>query len=110
MSKKLFIHSNKSEQVFNDEKYVNEEFIKDGPKGLVFKYFKQNKDSKKNESFKIKGIEESDKKFTLTITKNAEEPKKFEKVPLSDLSKHKELKFLNEYIKNKMNSFRKTLK
>ena len=110
MSKKLFIHSNKSEKVFNDEKHVNEEFIKDSAKGLVFKYYKQNKDSKKNESFKIKGIETSDKKFSLTITKNSEEPKKFENVPLSDLSKHKELKFLHDYIKNKMNSFRKSLK
>ena len=110
MSKKLFIHNSKSEKVFNDEKIVYEEFIKDGPKGLVFKFYKQNKDSKKNNSFKIKGIETSNKKFTLTITKNSEEPKKFENVPLSDLSKHKELKFLNDYIKNKMNSFRKTLK
>ena len=110
MSKKLFIHSDKSEKVFNNEKHVNEEFIKDGPKGLVFKYYKQNKDSKKNDSFKIKGVETTNKKFSLTITKNSEEPKKFEDVPLSDLSKYKELKFLHDYIKNKMSSFRKTLK
>ena len=109
MSKKLFIHSNKSEKVFNDEKFVNEEFIKDSPKGLVFKYYKQNKDSKKNDSFKINGIETENKKFSLTIIKNSEEPNKFENVPLSDLSKHKELKFLLDYIKNKMASFRKTL-
>jgi len=110
MSKKLFIHNSKSEKVFNDEKIVYEEFIKDGPKGLVFKFYKQNKDSKKNNSFKIKGIENSDNKFSLTITKDGNEPKKFENVTLTDLSKHKELKFLIDYIKNKMKEFRKTIK
>ena len=56
MSKKLFIHSNKSEKVFNDEKHVIEEFIKDSPKGLVFKYYKQNKDSKKMNHSKLKEL------------------------------------------------------
>ena len=49
-----------------------------------------------------------DKKFTLTITKKFEESKKFKEDPLGHLSKHKKLKFLSEYIKNKINAFGKT--
>lgn len=109
MSKQLYIHNVKNENVNNDEKFVHEEFIKDGPKGLVFKFYTKTR-GKKDSSYKIKGIESGNEKFTLTTIKNKDEAKKFENVTLKDLAKHKELKFLIDYMKKDMVKFRKTLK
>jgi hypothetical protein len=109
MSKQLYIHNVKDEHVNNDEKFVHEEFIRDSPKGLVFKFYTKTR-GKKDSSYKIKGIESGKDTFTLTTIKNNEEPKKFENVTLKDLAKHKELKFLIDYIKKDMDKFRKSLK
>jgi hypothetical protein len=109
MSKQLYIHNVKDEHVNNDEKFVHEEFLRDGAKGLVFKFYTKSR-GKKETSYKIKGVESGKNKFTLTIIKNKDEPKKFENVTVTDLSKHKELKFLIDYLKKDMDKFRKTLK
>ena len=47
----IFIHSKKTEHVNNQEKFVHEEFIRDGAKGLTFKYYTKTR-GKKNSSYK----------------------------------------------------------
>ena len=105
----IFIHSRKTENVNNEEKYVYEEFIRDGSKGLTFKYYTKTR-GKKNTSYKIKGIESGKNKFKLTIIKDDNDKKEFDNVDLKDLAKHSELKFLEDYIKKHMEKFRKTIK
>ena len=105
----IFIHNQKKEHVNNQEKFVHEEFIRDGSKGLTFKYYTKTR-GKKNSSYKIKGVETSKNKFKLTIIKDDGDKKEFDNVDLKDLAKHKELKFLVDYIKKDMEKFRKTIK
>ena len=49
----IFIHNQKTEHVNNQEKFVHEEFIRDGSKGLTFKYYTKTR-GKKTHLIKLK--------------------------------------------------------
>ncbi len=52
MSKKIFIHEYKLEHRVNEEKQLDEEYLRDGDKGISFKALKLTK-GKKESFFKL---------------------------------------------------------
>ena len=107
MSKK-FIYHRSHEDTMNDSKVVKEEYLRDGEKGLTFRFM--HFDKKKNHYKKIVGkLSEDGKKVNIGIKEEGKEIVKSE-IKVADLKKHKELKFVVDYMAKHMDKFRKTLK
>ena len=111
MSKKIFIHEYKLENRINEEKQLDEEYLRDGIKGISFKSLKLSK-GKKEHFLKLSGKELEDGTFGVTIKKDGDEKKETlnKKDFIAFLKKHKELSFVVKYIEKDMEKFRKTLK
>ena len=110
MSKKIFIYEYKLENRNNDEKQLDEEYLRDGIKGISFKYFKLSK-GKKESFFKLSGKELEDGTFGITIRQEekTDEQTLNKKDFIAFLKKHKELGFVTKYIEKDMEKFRKSL-
>ena len=110
--KKMFIHEYKKNNKMNEEHTLEEEFLRDGPKGISFHVTKLSK-GKKSNYFKVGGKELEDGTYGITI-KKGEEVEKKTIANLKDLiafsKQHSELAFLNKYLTKDMEKFRKTLK
>ena len=110
MSKKIFIYEYKLENRNNDEKQLDEEYLRDGIKGISFKYFKLSK-GKKESFFKLSGKELEDGSFGITVRQEekTDEQTLNKKDFIAFLKKHKELGFVTKYIEKDMEKFRKSL-
>jgi hypothetical protein len=108
----MFIHEYKKNNKMNEEHTLEEEFLRDGPKGISFHVTKLSK-GKKSNYFKVGGKELEDGTYGITI-KKGEEVEKKTIANLKDLiafsKQHSELAFLNKYLTKDMEKFRKTLK
>ena len=108
MSSGKFIYSRSSEDTLNDKKTKKEEFLRDGAKGLTFRFF--HLDNKKNKYLKISGkLSDDGKTVNMTIKEEGKEPVTKD-VKVADLKKMKMLAFVSNYISKEMSKFRKTLK
>lgn len=107
--KKRFIYRRHSEDTFNDSKIEHEEFLRDDPKGLGFRFMKL--DKKKNIYIKINGkLSDDGKKVSLKIREGYDKPLlKSLKVKIADLKEYKELQFVTNYILKDMVKFRKNI-
>jgi len=111
MSKKIYIHQYKKEYRMNEEKTLEEEYLRDGIKGISFKSLKLTK-GKKESFFKLSGKELEDGTFGITVKKDGETKQETlnQKDFIAFLKKHKDLSFVSDYISKTMDKFRKTLK
>ena len=105
MSKFIF-HRN-SEDTLNNQKIQTESFLRDGAKGLTFKFMTLNK--KKKIYKKINGRLKDDGKTVNIKVKEEGKGEKEEDIKVGDLKKHKELKFVIDYIAKDMLKFRKSI-
>tara|TARA_B110000037_G_scaffold141763_1_gene160377 strand:- start:632 stop:1138 length:507 start_codon:yes stop_codon:yes gene_type:complete len=106
MSNKFIYHRN-HEDTMNESKILTEEFLRDGSKGLGFRY--KSLDKKKNLYLKINGkLSDDGKMINLKIKEEGKEEVEKD-IKVADLKKHKELKFVVEYMTKKMDKFRKTI-
>ena len=105
--KSRFIYRRHREDTLNDSKIEHEEFLRDGPQGLGFRFKKF--DKKKNIYLRIDGkLSDDGKKVALKIKEEGKEPATSD-VKVEDLKKHKDLKFVVDYIAKDMAKFRKTM-
>ena len=111
MSKKIYIHQYKKEYRMNEEKTLEEEYLRDGIKGISFKSLKLTK-GKKESFLKLSGKELEDGTFGVTIKKDGKTKQETlkQKEFIAFLKKHKDLSFVSDYISKTMDKFRKTLK
>ena len=111
MSKKVYIHEYKNKSSYNEETKIDEEYLRDGVKGISFKVLKVVK-GKKEEFMKISGKELEDGNFGVTVRKGDKKDQMTlnKKDFVALIKKHKELAFVEKYIAKEMEKFRKTLK
>ena len=111
MGKAIYIHEVKNEQVLNETKDSYEEYVRDGPKGLSFKFMRLSKGGKKDSFKKISGKEVEKDKFNI-IVRSGEDTKELtlDTKGLADmLKKDKDLGFVSDYISKTMKKFRESM-
>merc|ERR1712151_1140731 len=91
----------------NESKVSTKEYLRDGEKGLSFSFM--HLDKKKNKFLKISGrLSEDGKMVNLRLRQEGKDAVEKD-VKVADLKKHKELKFVVDYMTKSMAKFRKTL-
>ena len=104
---KFIYHRNKEDTV-NENKVQTEEFLRDGPKGLTFRFM--HLDKKKNHYKKIVGkLADDGKSLNIGVKEEGKDLVTMD-IKVADLKKHKELKFVVDYIAKDMAKFRKSMK
>ncbi len=93
----VFLHDVRNASIINGKKIVHEEYVINGPKGLLIKFY--HKENDVTVKYVIKALDANNFKFKSMIGEKVSDQTYSKDDLLNELKKHKDLKFALDYIK-----------